>query len=70
LRKTSLVVRDTIKNKKLLEDNQETIQNINLDIKKTEDNINKESTELLKLNKFFERSELELPNQLKVMQLA
>lgn len=70
MQKTCHAVADTIKNKKILEQNQEHIQQLNLQIKATEDNINKESSELFKLNKFFDKSELELPHQLKAMQLA
>lgn len=70
MQKTCHAVADTIQNKKILDQNQEHIQELNLQIKSTEDNINKESSELFKLNKFFDKSELELPNQLKAMQLA
>lgn len=68
--KTCVVVQEAIKNKKLLDENQQVIHEQNLKIKETESNIEAKSEELNKLNKFIDQSQQELPMQLKVMQFS
>lgn len=70
MHKTCLIVQDTIKNKQILDENQQTIHEANLQIKDTEGNIDKESESLNKLNKFIDQSKQELPTALKVMQFS
>lgn len=70
MHKTCLVVQDTIKNKKILDENQKHIQNLNIQIGETEKQIDNESESLNALNKFIDSSKQELPMQLKVMQFS
>lgn len=70
MQKTCLVLKDTIKNKQILDENQETIKQKNLHIKDSEKNIDDASTNLNKLNKFIDQSKQDLPTQLKMMQFS
>lgn len=70
MHKTCAVVQEAVKNKRILDENQQVIHQKNLQIKETEDNIDKESAKLNKLDKFIDQSKQELPLQLKVMQFT
>lgn len=68
--RTSVVVKEAVKNKKIIDENQQVIHQKNLLIKETENNIDKASADQNKLDKFIDQSKQELPLQLKVMQFA
>jgi len=68
--RTCVVVKEAVKNKKIIDENQQVIHQKNLQIKETENNIDKDSTEQNKLDRFIDQSKQELPLQLKVMQFA
>lgn len=65
-----MVVKEAVKNKKIIDENQQIIHQKNLTIKDTETLIDKASTDLNKLERFIDQSKQELPMQLKVMQFA
>jgi Tfp pilus assembly protein PilN len=70
MHKTCAVVTEAVKNKKILDENQQTIHQKNLNIKDTETQIDEESEKLNKLDRFIDQSKQELPLQLKVMQFS
>jgi len=70
MQKTCAVVKDAVKNRKILDENQQVIHQKNLAIKETETQIDSKSGELNKLNRFVDQSKQELPMQLKVMQFS
>jgi len=70
MQKTCSVVQDSIKNKQIVDSNQIVLNQKNLDIKQTEDNIEEKSGQLHKLTKHVDKSNQEIPTQLKVMQFG
>lgn len=70
MNKTCVVVKEKIKNKQTINQNQDRIKDLNVNMRNVENEIDKETYKLLKLQTLIDKSDQPLKNQFKVMHFA